>query len=146
MGRCTEGRVQEAVTTRIRAGWKRFKDVATVLCKKGLSINLRGLLYKMDIRSAVIDAVIRQFLAEINIASLEHPPYSPGLAPCDFFLIPKIKSVLKETRFSDIDFIKIAATTELKKMSENAFQECFESWKRRMYKCFQVEGDYFEGI
>ena len=70
---------------------------------------------------------ICQFLAERNIATLEHPPYSPDLAPCDFFLFPKIKSVLKRTHFSDIDSVKKAATTELKKIPENAFQKCFES-------------------
>ena len=42
---------------------------------------------------------ILQFLAERNIATLEHPPYSPDLAPCDFFLFPKIKSVLKGNPF-----------------------------------------------
>ena len=40
----------------------------------------------------------------------------------------------------------MVATTKLKKIPENAFQECFESRKRRMHKCFQVEGDYFKGI
>ena len=40
----------------------------------------------------------------------------------------------------------MAATTEIKNIPENAFQECFESWKKRMHKCFQVEGDYFKGI
>ena len=90
--------------------------------------------------------IICQFLAERNIATLEYPPYSPDLAMCDFFLFPKIKSVLKGTHFFDIDSIKMAVTTELKKIPENAFQECFKSWKRRMHKCFQVEGDYFEGI
>ena len=74
---------------------------------------------------------IRQFLAQKNIATLEHPPlYSPDLAPCDFFFFPKIKSVLKGTHFSDIDSIKMAATMELKKIPKNTFQECFESWKR----------------
>ena len=29
---------------------------------------------------------IREFLAKNNIAVLEQPPYSPDLAPCDFFL------------------------------------------------------------
>ena len=89
---------------------------------------------------------IYQFLAERNIATLEHPPYSPNLALCDFFLLPKIKSVLKGTHFSDIDFIKMVTTAKLKKIPENAFQECFESRKRQMRKCFQVEGDYFKGI
>ena len=85
---------------------------------------------------------ICQFLAERNIATLEHSSYSPDLAPCDFFFFPKIKCVLKGTHFSDIDSIKKAAMTELKKISENAFQECFESWKKRMHKCLRVEGDY----
>ena len=40
----------------------------------------------------------------------------------------------------------MAATAELKMIPENAFQEYFKLWKRRMHKCFQVEGDYFEGI
>ena len=33
---------------------------------------------------------IGQFLAERNITTLEYPPYSLDLAPCDFFLFPKI--------------------------------------------------------
>ena len=32
---CTEGGVQKVVTARIRAGWKRFKNVAGILHKKG---------------------------------------------------------------------------------------------------------------
>ena len=44
---------------------------------------------------------IRQFLAENNIAVLEQPPYSPYLAPCDFFLFPKLKGVIKGTHFQD---------------------------------------------
>ena len=34
---------------------------------------------------------IREFLAKNNIAVLEQPPYSPDLAPCDFFLFSKLK-------------------------------------------------------
>ena len=36
---------------------------------------------------------IRQFLSERNVPTLEQPPYSPDLAPCDFFLFPKLKGV-----------------------------------------------------
>ena len=70
---------------------------------------------------------IHQFLGKRNIATLEHPLYYPDLAPCDFFFFSKIKSVLKRTHFSDVNFIKMAVTMELKKMSENAYQEYFES-------------------
>ncbi len=56
---------------------------------------------------------IRQFLAERNVPTLEQPPYSPDLAPCDFFPFPKLKGVIKETRFPDVEAIKRAVTTEL---------------------------------
>ena len=46
---------------------------------------------------------IRQFLAERQVAVLDQPPYSPDLAPCDFFLFPKLKGVIKGTRFPDGD-------------------------------------------
>ena len=35
-----------------------------------------------------------EFLAKNNIAVLEQPPRSPDLAPCDFFLFPKLKKVI----------------------------------------------------
>jgi len=44
-----------------------------------------------------------QFLAKNKIAVIPHPPYSPNLAPCDFFLFPKMKLKLKGCRFDTIE-------------------------------------------
>ena len=87
----------------------------------------------------------RQFLAERNVAVLNHPPYSPDLAPCDFFLFPKLKEAIKGVRFPDVEAIKKAVTTELKRIPEESFQECMGAWQNRMRKCVRLEGDYFEG-
>jgi len=38
---------------------------------------------------------IREFMAKKNIPVLPHPPYSPDLAPCDFYLFSKLKIKLK---------------------------------------------------
>jgi hypothetical protein len=40
-------------------------------------------------------------------------PYSPDLAPCDFFIFPRIKMKLKGRRFDDADTIKMNTTREL---------------------------------
>jgi len=45
---------------------------------------------------------VREFLATKQITVLEHPAYSPDLAPSDFFLFPKIKEILKGRHFDDI--------------------------------------------
>jgi hypothetical protein len=38
---------------------------------------------------------VREFLAKHSIPVVPHPPYSPYLAPCNFFLLPRLKSTLK---------------------------------------------------
>jgi len=52
--------------------------------------------------------VIREFLAHNSIITIPHPPYSPDLAPCDFFLFPKMKLQLK-----------VATLTEWRRYSGN---------------------------
>jgi hypothetical protein len=41
-------------------------------------------------------------MAKKCITEMDHPPYSPDLAPCDFWLFPKLKSFLKGQGFADI--------------------------------------------
>ena len=35
------------------------------------------------------------------MVELEHPPYSPDLVPCDFYLFPKLKEYLSGRHFSN---------------------------------------------
>ena len=55
---------------------------------------------------------------ENKISTLEHPPYSPDLAMCEFFLFSKIKSGLKGTRFESVDAVKKKATQLMFDLSE----------------------------
>jgi hypothetical protein len=49
---------------------------------------------------------------------LDHPPYSPDLAPCDFWLFPKLETDLKVHRFADIADIQGHVTTILQSIPE----------------------------
>jgi len=84
-------------------------------------------------------------LATKQITELEHPAYSPDLAPNDFFLFPKIKEILKGWHFDDIDDIRCNKTATLKAIPQNHFQNCFEGWTRRWYRLIASQGEYFEG-
>ena len=88
---------------------------------------------------------VHRFLAEKHVSVLDQPPYSPDLAPCDFFLFPRLKGIVKGIRFVDVEAIKEAVTRELKAIPEQAFQECMVAWQRRMERCVEQQGDYFEG-
>jgi hypothetical protein len=57
----------------------------------------------------------REFLASKQIFNLlEHSPYSPDLAPDDFYLFPKIKEILKGRHSDDDDDIRSNTTAALK--------------------------------
>ena len=43
--------------------------------------------------------LMQSVLARHQITQVTQPPYSPDLAPCDFWLFPKLKSPLKVNRF-----------------------------------------------
>ena len=69
---------------------------------------------------------VREFLASKQITVLEHPAYSPDLAPSDFFLFPKIKEILIGRHFDDIEDIRSNTTAALQGIPQNQFQNCFE--------------------
>jgi len=88
---------------------------------------------------------VKRYLAKSNIPVMEHPPYSPDLAPCDFFLFPKIKSALEGTRFESVDAVKAKATQLLNSLTQDDLHHCFQQWKIRMERCRDWGGDYIEG-
>ena len=47
--------------------------------------------------------LLQQFLAKHKIVQLRQPLYSPDIAPCDFWMFPKLKIALKGKRFDDIE-------------------------------------------
>ena len=50
--------------------------------------------------------VLRDHFVKSSTHIVPQPPYSPDLAPCDFWLFPKLKRPLRGTRFDSIDEIK----------------------------------------
>ena len=79
------------------------------------------------------------------ISVVPHPPYSPDLAPEDFFLFPKLKTTLKGCYFQNIEEIQENVIRELCAITESAFQEAFQQWKEQCERCIASTGDYFEG-
>ena len=47
--------------------------------------------------------LVQRYLAKHQITQVTQTPYSPDLAPCNFWLFPKLKSPLKGKRFQTVD-------------------------------------------
>ena len=89
--------------------------------------------------------VIHAFLAKNSMSLVRQAPYSPDLAPCDFWLFPKLKTILKGRRFQSREDIIKKSTEEFGSIPEEGFKRCFEKWQRRWEKCVYRQGGYFEG-
>jgi hypothetical protein len=69
--------------------------------------------------------LVTDFLAKKNV-TLKQPPHSPDLDPTHFHLLPRLKSPSKGRRFCGTTDTTQNATEELKMLSQNGFQECFQ--------------------
>ena len=76
---------------------------------------------------------------------IPHPPYSPDLVACDFFLFPRMKGQMKGKRFADVSEVKKKTLEFLSNISNEAFQKCFQQWEKCWYKYIESKGEYFEG-
>jgi hypothetical protein len=67
------------------------------------------------------------------------------LAPCDFFLFPKLKLKLKGRRFDTIEEIQAESQRVLDTLTDKDFQDAFQKWRRRWDRCLNAGRNYFEG-
>ena len=88
----------------------------------------------------------RARLNETGIKLVEQPPYSPDLAPADYFLFPWLKHVLRGVWFRNVQELKDRVSMMLKSIPAAEFAQAFEDLKKRWQKCVLHEGRYFDGV
>ena len=77
----------------------------------------------------------------MGIKIAPQPPYSPDLAPCDFWLFPKLRGC----RYEAIEEMKVAVTKVIDTLTQEDFHGAFEKLLERYNMCIAARGDYFEG-
>ena len=78
-----------------------LRKLRTKLAEKSPGKLHRGILFHHDNAPAHSSRIVRDVLREFWWELLPHPPYSPDLAPFDYFLFPKLKEHLKGVYFND---------------------------------------------
>jgi hypothetical protein len=83
----------------------------------------------------------RSYLAKHHTSVVPHPPYSPYLAPANFFLFPKLKTALKLRRFQALKEIQENTIRELVAITGSAFQESISIIEEMLGTVHSLEGD-----
>ena len=121
-----------------------LRKLKTALVKKRKGKLHRQILFHHDNAPAHTAKSVKAVLQEFRSEVLSHPPYSPDLAPSDFFLFPKLKEYLKGRRFQSIDVAKKEAITWLTKQFPQFYQDGIFRWKHRLQKCYELDENYVE--
>ena len=77
----------------------------------------------------------------MGIKTPPHRPYSPDLAPCVFWLFPKLRSC----RYDTIEEMKEAVTKVIDTLTQEYFHGAFQRFLELYNKRIAAGGDYFEG-
>ena len=81
---------------------------------------------------------------EFHSDTFDRPPYSPHLAPSDFFHFLKMKEHLAGKRHADDEDLQHAVVDWLNSQAAVWYEEGISTLVSRYDKCLSVQGDYVE--
>ena len=101
-----------------------------------MRVNIYFTFFSTSVRNIRIPIYVRRVTIEMHTKTY--------MAPCDFWLFPQLKTVLKGNRFEDIDAIKKNATSTLNTIPKDSFKKCFQPWQDHWKQCVSSQREYFE--
>ena len=87
-----------------------------------------------------------EYLKESGLNVLDHPPYSPDLSLCDFWLFPGLKEMLAGHRFESRCHIGSAVYQCLQHIPGEDYRPAFQKWIDQCKLCVEADGACFEGL
>ena len=85
--------------------------------------------------------LVTDYLTKMGIKTVPQPPYSPDLAPCNFWLFPKLRGCRHETS----EKMKEAVIKVIDTRTLEDFHGALKKLLERYNKCISAGVDYFKG-
>ena len=100
--------------------------------KRRLRTSIRGIKLLHDNAPAHKSAMVQEYQTEYGLDVLDHPPYSPDLSPCDFWLFPRLQEMLAGHRFESRCGIGSAVYQCLQHIPKEDYRAAFRKWVDRI--------------
>ena len=91
-----------------------------------------------------VDKSVISYLEQEGLRIIRHPPYSPDLAPCDFWLFDYLKQRLTDHTYQNS--LEHEITGILQNIPKEEYLKTFNKWLERMQLCINNNGHYFEHL
>ena len=119
----------------LRGFRKRFRRKRPALFKSG------QWHFHLDNTPVHDSILVIDYLTKMGIKTVPQPPYSTDVAPCDFWLFPKLRGC----RYETIEGMKETMTKIIYPLTQEDFHGAFQKLLERYKKCIAAGGDYVEG-
>jgi len=110
------------------------------ICEK--KPGLQKIIFHQDNAPAHKSVLAMGKLRDLHYEFLEHPPYSPDLAPSDFSLFPKLKLFLTGQCFSSNQEAIAAIEGYFADLTKNHYRDGIMALEHRWNKCISLKEDY----
>lgn len=104
----------------------------------------KKLVLHYDIAMPHTARIVNRYIDENRMKRAPQPPYSPYIAPSDFFLFRYIKSRLNGQHFDSVESLLEEVQVILSEISKDTLKKVFEDWKRRLNKVINRNGEFIE--
>lgn len=89
-------------------------------------------------------SVVKTYLEGQDWEVLSHPPYSPDIAPSDYYLFRSMQSALQDVRFTSYESIKNWLDEWIASKDDDFFRQGIRKLPERWAKVVASDGAYFE--
>jgi len=111
--------------------------------RKRPKMGLRGMWLHWDNARPHFSATTRDALDDLKLRILPHPPYSPDIAPSDFFLFGYLKEMLKGRKFAGRVELEDAITVLMDNIPKEVLENVKDAWIERLRRVIELEGEYY---
>jgi histone-lysine N-methyltransferase SETMAR len=81
---------------------------------------------------------------ECGFKEIEHPPYSPDLAPSDYYFFSKLKKAIRGRKFDVEEEVKTFVIEHVADKNPEYFLKGIELLVHRCEKCGEIKRDYIK--
>lgn len=86
----------------------------------------------------------KELLSKFGWELVEHPPYSPDIAPSDYHMFPTLKKHLGGKKFATDEEVQQEVNTYLRNADGSWYDDGIQKFIVRMKKVIERQGDYIE--
>jgi histone-lysine N-methyltransferase SETMAR len=121
-----------------------LKPLINNIKKQRPSCGVQGIKLHHDNGRPHVHQDVLTYLESEGITVIPHPPNSPDLSPCDFWLFDFVKQNLADQNNSES--LCRAVSDFMDSLSKEEYRKTFDKWIERMQLCVDNNGDYFEHL